>query len=69
MPSPFPERSTAQALTALRALTTLDEPIITNELDEQQQRYIEWNERAKRLSQTLATAEAHTDYRFKPSIV
>ena len=29
-PSPFTERSTAQALTALRASTTLDEPIITN---------------------------------------
>ena len=65
-PNPFPERSTAQALTALRALTTLDEPIITNELDEQQQRYIMENERARRLSQTLAIAEAHSDYRFKP---
>ena len=28
-PNPFPERSTAQALTALRASTILDEPIIT----------------------------------------
>ena len=65
-PNPFPERSTAQALTALRASTTLDEPIITNKLDEQQQRYIEENERARRLSQTLAIAEAHSDYRFKP---
>ena len=43
-PNPFPERSTAQMLTALRASTTLDEPIITNKLDEQQQRYIEENE-------------------------
>ena len=68
-PNPFPGRSTAQTLTTLRASTTLDEPIITNKLDEQQQRYIEWNERAKRLSQTLATAEAHTDYRFKTSSV
>ena len=34
-PNPFPVRNTAQILTALRALTTLDEPIITNELDEQ----------------------------------
>ena len=42
-PNPFPERSTAQALTALHASTTLDEPIITNKLDEQQQRYIEEN--------------------------
>ena len=38
-PNPFPERSTAQALTELRASTTLDEPIIINKLDEQQQRY------------------------------
>ena len=44
----------------------LDEPIITNKLDEQQQRYIEENERDRRLSQTIATAEAHSDYRFKP---
>ena len=34
-PNPFPERSPAQALTALRDSATLDEPIITNELDEQ----------------------------------
>ena len=39
--------------------TTLDEPIITNKLYEQQKRYIEENERARRLSQTLAIAEAH----------
>ena len=65
-PNPFPERSTAQALTALRASTTLDEPIIINKLDEQKQRYIEENERARRLAQTLAIAEAHSDYRFKP---
>ena len=65
-PNPFPERSAAQVLTALRASTPLDEPIMTNELDEQQQRYIEENERDRRLSQTLAIAEAHSDYRFKP---
>uniref|UniRef100_M4C403 Uncharacterized protein n=1 Tax=Hyaloperonospora arabidopsidis (strain Emoy2) TaxID=559515 RepID=M4C403_HYAAE len=64
--NPFPERSTAQALAALRASTTLDEPIIANELDEQQQRYIEENKRAGCLSQTLAIAEAHSNYRFKP---
>ena len=64
-PNPFPERSAAQTLTALRASATLDEPIITNKLDEQQQRYIEENERARRLSQTLAIAEAHSDYCFK----
>ena len=34
-PNPFLERSTDQTLTALRASTTLDEPIITNKLDEQ----------------------------------
>ena len=50
VPNPLPERSTAQALTALRASTTLDELIITNGLDEQQQRYIEGNGRARRLS-------------------
>ena len=65
-PNPFPERSTAQMLTALRASTTLDEPIITNKLDKQQQCYIEENERARRLSQTLAIDEAHLDYRFEP---
>ena len=65
-PNPFPERSTAQALTALRDSTTLEEPIITNNLDEQQQPYSEENERARRLSQTLAIAEAHSYYRFKP---
>ena len=64
-PNPFPERSTTQALAALRASTTLHEPIITNNLDEQQQRYIEENERARLLSQTLAIAEAQSDYRFK----
>ena len=53
-------------LTALRASTTLDEPIITNKLDKQQQCYIEENKRARHLSQTLAIAEAHSDYRFKP---
>ena len=59
-PNPFPERRTA-----LRASTTLNKPIITNNLDEQQQCYIEENERARRLSQTLAIAEAQSDYRFK----
>ena len=59
-PNSFPERSTAQVLTELRASTTLDESIITNELDKQQQRYIEENERARRLSQTLAIAEVRT---------
>ena len=48
------------------ASTTLDEPIITNNLDEQQQRSIEENKTARRLSQTLAIAKAHSDYRFKP---
>ena len=60
-PNPFPERSTAQELTALRASTTPDKLIITNQLYEQQQRYIEENERARHLSQTLAIAEAHSD--------
>ena len=64
-PNPCPERTTAQAFTALRASTTLREPIITNKLDEQQQRYIQENERDRRLSQTLAIAEAQSDYRFK----
>ena len=64
-PNPFPERSTAQLLTALRASTTPDEPI-TNKLDEQQQRYFEENERDSRLSPKLSIAEAHSDYRFKP---
>ena len=53
----------------MRASTTHDEPIIINKFDEQQQRYIKENERARRLSQTLATAEAHSDYRFKHSSV
>ena len=48
-PNPFPERSTDQAPTALRASSTLDEPIITNKLDEQQLLYIEENEKARRL--------------------
>ena len=65
-PNPFPERSTAQTLTALRVSTTLDEPIITNKLDDQQQHCTEGSERARRLSQTLAIAEAHSDYCFKP---
>ena len=60
-PNPFPERRTA-----LRASTTLNKPIITNNLDEQQQCYSEENERARRPSQTLAIAEAHSDYRFNP---
>ena len=64
--NPFPERCTAQTLTALRASTTLDEPIITNKLYEKQQRYFEENERARRLSQTLAITKAHSEYRFKP---
>ena len=64
-PNPFPERSTAKMLTALRASTTLDEPIITNKLNEKQQHYIEENEESRRLSQTLAIAEAYSDYRFK----
>ena len=64
-PNPFPERSTAQELTALRASTTPDKLIITNQLDEQQQRYIEDNEKDRRLSQILAIAEVHSDYRFK----
>ena len=62
----FPERSTAKALTPLRGSTTLDKPIITNRLDEQQQRHLEKNERARRLSQTLAIAEAYSYYRFMP---
>ena len=60
-PNPFPERSTTQGLTALRASTNLDEPIITNKLDDQQRRYTEENERARRLSHTLAIIEAHSD--------
>ena len=50
----------------MRDSATLDEPIITNELDEQRQRYIEENKRARRLSQTLAIAEAPSDYSFIP---
>ena len=63
-PNAFPERITAQALTALRVSTTVDERYITNDLDEQQQRYIKENERDRRLSQKLAIAEANSYYRL-----
>ena len=49
-PNTFPGRSTALAPRVLRATTTLNEPIITNKLDEQQQHFIDENERAGRLS-------------------
>ena len=65
-PNPLPERSTARTLTAFHASTTLYEPIITNKLDEHQQRYIEVYKRARRLSRTLAIAEAYSDYHSKP---
>ena len=61
-PNLFPEQSTVQALTALRASSTLEEKeSLLKRLDEQQQQYIDANERVRRLSQNLAVAEAHTD--------
>uniref|UniRef100_A0AAV1T7T6 Uncharacterized protein n=1 Tax=Peronospora matthiolae TaxID=2874970 RepID=A0AAV1T7T6_9STRA len=39
-PNPFPERSAATALTALGAMFHMDTSIITNPLDEEQQRML-----------------------------
>uniref|UniRef100_A0AAV1UJ86 Uncharacterized protein n=1 Tax=Peronospora matthiolae TaxID=2874970 RepID=A0AAV1UJ86_9STRA len=40
-PNPFPERSAATALTALGAMSPMDTSVITNPLDEEQQRMLD----------------------------
>ena len=65
-PNPFPERSTAQTLTALRASTTIDKSIITNKLGEKKRQIIDDIESSRRLAQTLAMTEAHSNSFFKP---
>ena len=61
----FPDRITAHALTALRATSTIEEESSpTSSISNNSS--LSMPTRAKRLSENLAIAEAHTDYIFKP---
>lgn len=59
-PNPFPERSAATAITALGAMSHMDSSIITNPLDEKQQRILEQAYSVRRKAELQATFQRHT---------
>uniref|UniRef100_A0AAV1UAX4 Uncharacterized protein n=1 Tax=Peronospora matthiolae TaxID=2874970 RepID=A0AAV1UAX4_9STRA len=65
-PNPFPERSAATALTALGAMSPMDTSIITNPLDEEQQRMLDQAASARRKSEVQTTLQRHSEYTFTP---
>uniref|UniRef100_A0AAV1UC53 Uncharacterized protein n=2 Tax=Peronospora matthiolae TaxID=2874970 RepID=A0AAV1UC53_9STRA len=65
-PNPFPERSAATALTALGAMSPMDTSIITNPLDEEQQRMLDQAASTQRKSEVQTTLQRHSEYTFTP---
>ena len=63
-PNPFPERSAVNALTALRATPGLEPGIITNRLDQEQERLVAADD-AHRKSMALASLPSRQDYVFR----
>jgi len=65
-PNPFPERGAAQGLTALRASSGLESGVITNALDEVQERQLEEGEvqRSQR-PEARPLLSSHREYRFR----
>jgi hypothetical protein len=65
-PNPFPERGAAQELTALRASSGLESGVITNALDEGQERQLEEGEvqRSQR-PEARPLLSSHREYRFR----
>ena len=60
-PNPFPERGAADVLTALSRTRDPESNIITNPLDEEQERIILTEERARRRAAEIAKAKAHSE--------
>ena len=65
-PNPFPERGAADVLATLHRPPDRESNIITNRLDEEQERVILIEERARRQAAEIAKAKAHSEYRFTP---
>ena len=65
-PNPFPERGAADVLATLHRPPDRESNIITNRLDEEQERVILIEERARRQAAEIAKAKVHSEYRFTP---
>ena len=65
-PNPFPERGAADVLSTLHRPPDRESNIITNHLDEEQERVFLIEERARRQAAEIAKAKAHSEYRFTP---
>ena len=65
-PNPFPERGVADALATMHRMPGRDSDIITNPLDEEQERAILIEERAQRRAREIAKAKLHSEYQFTP---
>uniref|UniRef100_A0AAV1TYL8 Uncharacterized protein n=1 Tax=Peronospora matthiolae TaxID=2874970 RepID=A0AAV1TYL8_9STRA len=63
-PNPFPERSAATTLTALGAMSPMDTSVITNSLDEEQQRMLNQAASARCKSEVQTTLQRHSEYTF-----
>ena len=59
-PNPFPERGAADVLATLHRTPDRESNIITNRLDEEQERVIIMEERARRQAAEIARAKAHS---------
>ena len=65
-PNPFSERAAADVFATLHRTPDPESNIISNSLDEEQERAILLEERARRHAAEIAKAKAHSEYRFTP---
>ena len=65
-PNPFPERGAAAALTALGGMSNVDSSIITNPLDEEQQRLVDQAESAQPKAYLETKLQRYSEYTFTP---
>ena len=65
-PNPFPERGVPDSRVSTQRMSDWKSKIITNPLDEEQEREILIEERAQRRAHEIAKAKLHSEYRFTP---
>ena len=68
-PNPFPERGDVDALTALCTTPNLGSTIVSNPLDEEQERVVRHHQDTLRRAHQRSKAQLHSEYIFTPPTV